>query len=67
MRKLKTWLLERFLPAWAKDSVYRENMALREKLAEREREIRELNAHIDGLVTAMRKQRVVVQIGGKPV
>lgn len=67
MRKLKSWLLERFLPAWAKDSVYRENMALREKLAEREREIRELNAHIDGLVTAMRKQRVVVQIGGKSV
>lgn len=67
MRKLKTWLLERFLPAWAKDSVYRENMALREKLVEREREIRELNAHIDGLVTAMRKQRVVVQIGGKSV
>lgn len=67
MRKLKTWLLERFLPAWAKDSVYRENMALREKLAEREQEIRELNARIDGLVTAMRKQRVVVQIGGKPV
>lgn len=67
MRKLKTWLLERFLPAWAKDSVYRENMALREKLAEREREIRELNAHIDGLVTAMRKQRVVVRIGGKSV
>lgn len=67
MRKLKTWLLERFLPAWAKDSVYRENMALREKLAEREQEIRELNARIDGLVTAMRKQRVVVQIGGKSV
>ena len=34
MRRLKIWLWERFLPAWAKDSVYRENQALREKLAQ---------------------------------
>lgn len=25
MKKLKTWLLERFLPAWAKDTVYQDN------------------------------------------
>ena len=64
MRKLKTWLLERFLPAWAKDSAYRENMALREKLAEREQEIRELNAYLDGVENAIRRQRIVIQTGG---
>jgi len=64
MRKLRTWILERFLPAWAKDSVYRENAALLEKIAEQEQKIRELNAFIDGIETALRKQRVVIQMGG---
>ena len=65
MRKWKTWLLERFLPAWAKDSVCRENQALREKLAQREQEIRELNAFLNGVETALRKQRIVIQMGGE--
>ena len=28
MRKFRKWLLEKFLPAWAKDSVYAENKRL---------------------------------------
>ena len=64
MKKLKTWLLERFLPAWAKDSVYRENRALRDKLERQEQDIRELNAYIDGLETALRSmRRIVIQNG----
>lgn len=67
MRKFKTWLMERFLPAWAKESVFRENAALRDKLAKREQEIRELNAYIDGLETALRSmRRIVVQNEVKP-
>lgn len=65
MRKLKTWLLERFLPAWAKDGVYRENRALLAKIKTQEQEIRELNAYIDGLETALRSmRRIVIQNGG---
>lgn len=60
MRRFRTWLLGRFLPAWAKDSVYRENQALRDKLAEREQKIRELNAYIDGLETGLRSMRRIV-------
>ncbi len=68
MRKLRTWLLERFLPAWAKDTVYRENQVLRAKLAEKEQEIQQLNAYIDGLETGLRssRQRIVIQSGVKP-
>lgn len=64
MRRFRIWLLERFLPAWAKDSVYQENKVLREKIAAQEREIRELNAFIEGVETALRKQRTIIQVGG---
>lgn len=60
MRRFKKWLLERFLPAWAKDTVFRENMVLRDRLAGQEQKIRELNAYIDGLETALRSPRRVV-------
>lgn len=67
MRRLKTWLWERFLPAWAKDSVYRENQALREKLEAQGQELRELEAYVDGLETALRSmRRIVIQNGGTP-
>lgn len=59
MRKLKTWLLERFLPAWAKDSVYQENKRLLVQLEQQKQEIRELNAYIDGLETGLRSLRRV--------
>lgn len=66
MRKFKTWFLERFLPAWAKDTVYFENRMLQAKLELKEREIRELNAYIDGLETGLRlAPRVVIQNGGQ--
>lgn len=66
MQKLKTWLLERFLPAWAKDSVYQENKALLAELERQKQEIRELNAYIDGMETALRRNRIVIQSGVRP-
>lgn len=68
MRRFKQWLLERFLPAWAKDSVYRENAALRAQLNKRDQQIRELQSYIDGLEAAMRssRQRIIIQGGVRP-
>lgn len=67
VRRFRQWLLERFLPAWAKDSVYRENKLLRDRLDERDREIRELNAYVDGLETALRSmRRIVIQNEVRP-
>lgn len=67
MKKLKTWLLDRFLPAWAQDTVYRENRDLLAQLEQRDRELERLNAYIDGLETAMRssRQRIIIQGGVK--
>ena len=65
MKKFKTWLLETFLPAWAKDTVYYENRVLQAKLELKDQEIKELNAYIDGLETALRSTRRQVIINNE--
>lgn len=60
MKRFRIWLLERFLPAWAKDSVFRENQALREEIARMKAENARLNAYIDGLEDGIRAQRRIV-------
>ena len=60
MKKLRTWLLETFLPAWAKDSVYKENADLKCRISELEAEKARLNAYIDGLEAGVRAQRKIV-------
>ena len=59
MKKFKDWLLLRFLPAWAKETVYKENYRLLEKIAEQKSEIDRLNAYIDGLEYAVRRSVIV--------
>lgn len=67
MRKLKIWLLERFLPAWAKDSVYQENKQLLAQLERQKQEIRELHAYIDGMDVCLRSlRRVTIRNEVKP-
>lgn len=60
MRRFRKWLLEKFLPAWAKDSVYAENKRLLVQLERQPQKMRELNAYIDGLETALRSMRRIV-------
>lgn len=59
---IRKWLLEHFLPAWAKDSVYKENVQLRAKIASLESEKRELEAYIDGVGDALRVLRRGINI-----
>lgn len=60
MRRFKKWLLEKFLPAWAKDTVYRENRQLLSQVERQKQEIRELNVYIDGVETTLRSMRRIV-------
>lgn len=60
MKKLKKWLIDTFLPAWAK-------VQLLEELRKKEKEIQELKdenewlrAYIDGLQWGIRSQRRIV-------
>ena len=60
MKKFRKWLLETFLPAWAKDTVYADNQKMQELIERQQREIGELNAYIDGLETGLRSIRRIV-------
>lgn len=60
MKRIKEWLINKFLPAWAKDSLYKEIQALRERIAEQDAEIMKLNAYISGLEVGLRAQRRVI-------
>ena len=51
--------MERFLPAWAKDTVYQDNKRLLVQLERQKQELRELHAYIDGLESGLRAQRRV--------
>ena len=59
MRKIKDWLLLRFLPAWAKESVYAENRWLRERIEEQQHELDRLEAYAAGLEYALRRRGVI--------
>lgn len=66
MRKIREWFLLKFLPAWAKDSVYQENRRLKEEIDRLNAVIRERDAYISGLETGIRKQRrVIINTGGQ--
>ena len=60
MKKIKTWLYGRFLPTWCKDDLMETNAHLTTVIAEQRGEIDRLRGYIDGLETAMRRERRIV-------
>lgn len=62
MGPLKQWLVRRFLPAWAKETVLDENKQLRRELAELRAENARLRAYADGLELGLYAARAPRQI-----
>lgn len=56
---MKKWLVERFLPMWAKETVLADNRELRRKLRELKQENRGLTAYIRGLEAGLRSGKRV--------
>ena len=62
---MKKWLVEHYLPMWAKESVLRENRQLKRQLRLVEQENREIKAYARGLETGHKAlKRVQVYSGG---
>ena len=54
---MKKWLIDRFLPMWAKETVLRDNRALCRKVEALEQENECLRAYIRGLQRGVRRLR----------
>lgn len=51
---MRKWLIERFLPMWAKETVLRENRRLQQEKEDLTQKNRILQAYIRGLRTGLR-------------
>ena len=60
MTKFKKWLTERYLPAYAKESILEDNKRLNEAVRAQAQKIRELEAYIDGVQSATKSLRKIV-------
>ena len=66
MKKFRSWLINKFLPAWAKEAVYQENKRLRDEIIRLNSAIAERDAYIDGLERGIRSQsRIIINTGGR--
>lgn len=53
---MKKWLLERFLPMWAKQTVLQDNKRLTRQLRQLQQENEKLTSYIKGLHTGLRRK-----------
>ena len=56
---MKKWLLEQFLPMWAKESVLRDNRALKRQIRSLEQRMQVREAYIRGLESGLRSARKI--------
>ena len=55
MRRIRQWLIERFLPAWCRAELVAENQRQKERIDALERENERLNAFVDGVEFVLRR------------
>lgn len=64
-KRLKNWLINKFLPAWCRQECLDEIQHLREKTEQQAAEISRLNAYIEGMREALKRQPRITVNGGK--
>lgn len=60
MKKIKLWLVNQFLPTWAREELLEANEKLRFENTRLREELRERDAYISGLEAGMRAQRKII-------
>ena len=60
---MKRWLVEQFLPMWAKESVLRDNRAMRRRIRELEKQLDIQRSYIRGLESGLKAAKKI-QKGG---
>lgn len=63
---MKKWLVDRFLPMWAKETVLSDNRNLKRQVRLLQQENERMKAYIQGLETGIRAgKKITVYAGGK--
>lgn len=63
---MKKWLIDGFLPMWAKETVLSDNRRLKRQLRLLEQENKEMKAYIQGLETGIRAgKKITIHSGGR--
>lgn len=63
---MKNWLIEHFLPMWARQTVLQDNRELSRQIKALRQENKELSAYLRGLEAGIRSgRRVNIYTGGK--
>lgn len=66
MSEFKRWLVDKYLPTWAKQTVLKENAQLKGKISQMELELADLKGYCEGLETALRAiRRITINNGVK--
>lgn len=60
MKKFKHWLVHRFLPVWAQETLLAENKKLKDEVKQLREQLSELMAYTDGLEVGIRAQRRII-------
>lgn len=64
MKKIKEWIINRFLPMWAKETVLADNRRLKHEVERLEAENDRLRAYVDGMNAGMRSvRRIIINAG----
>lgn len=62
---MKRWLIDRFLPMWAKETVLTDNRRMRRQIRLLEQENKEMKAYIQGMESSLRAvKRIAIYNGG---
>lgn len=62
---MKHWLLDRFLPMWAKETVLRDNRLLERENRQLQQKIDELEAYVAGVQTGLRAVKRIRIVNGR--
>ena len=65
MKRIKQWLIDSFLPMWAKETVLADNRRLQMQVKELEQQIDKQDAYIAGMESGLRAQRRIVIHNGE--
>lgn len=66
MKKIREWLINRFLPLWAKETVLADNRRLKREVEKLEADNDRLRAYVDGMNAGMRSiRRITINAGAR--